>query len=30
MQFQAERIRQHFEKGRPGLGLLYPRGRFAA
>jgi len=30
MQFQAERIRQHFEKGRPGLGLLDARGRFAA
>jgi len=30
MQFQAERIREHFEKGRPGLGLLDPRGRFAA
>ena len=30
MQFQAERIRELFERGRPGLGLLDPRGRFAA
>jgi phytoene/squalene synthetase len=30
MQFQAERIREHFEKGRPGIGLLDSRGRFAA
>jgi phytoene synthase len=30
MQFQAERIREHFRRGEPGIGLLDQRGRFSA